>query len=407
MTRVGKPATAVDTAGPDKLLSAETAQPQVVAAVPSNDPFAIYQQIEDGEVRYSAGFPSYPRNFTRDAVIAGILSSRPDLLAAQLEVSARHQGSAHDPLTGEEPGKIHHEFPGVRVHGRDQLTTYNACDTTALFLIGAEGLLHLDPQAGETFLSRHTGNLARAAEYILDHLGDDNLFWERPPQGAENYAILVSYWKDSILPNAGGKREPTYPVVFSLAHFIAARGLLSAGRLLGRDDLAVIADTMFRTGIHDFIRSDMYVVYRDQTDELRQPSSDELHALAYIPAIYSNLLPFDSIRQRSEALSTPFGFMCTPKDIASSLSDQYHGDKIWTHEQAKIAYGANKFSLGSIAVTASAVASHIGEGQELLGLEQQGDGLLPIPEGNSHQLWSVAAQQYFSGNSLLPQTQWL
>ena len=99
--------------------------------------------------------------------------------------------------------------------------------------------------------------------------------------------------------------------------------------------------------------------------------------------------------------------MCTPKDIASSLSDQYHGDKIWTHEQAKIAYGANKFSLGSIAVTASAVASHIGEGQELLGLEQQGDGLLPIPEGNSHQLWSVAAQQYFSGNSLLPQTQWL
>lgn len=406
MSLVGKPAVEDKTSTAYGLVSSDKVEGP--ASSQGTDPFALYEKVyPDGAMGYSAGFPGYPRNFTRDTVIAGILSSRSDILFAQLEISAKHQGKVHDPLTGEEPGKIHHEFPGVNVHGRNQLTTYNACDTTALFLIGVEGLLHLDNRAGEDFVAKHLENLRCAVDYILEHIGDDNLFWERPPKGATNYAILVSYWKDSILPNPGGKIEPTYPVVFSLAHFIAARGLLSASRLLNRDDLATIADTMYRTGIHEFIRSDMYVVYRDLADELSQPSSDELHALAYIPAIYSNMLPFESIRQRAEALATPFGYMCTPHDIATHLSDTYHGDKVWTHDQAKIEYGARKFALNEIADTAALVAPHIGEGQELLGIARENDNLLPIPEGNSHQLWSVAANEYFAGNSLLPDTQWL
>ena len=36
-------------------------------------------------------------------------------------------------MTGEEPGKIHHELPGVKQDGL--WTTYDACDTTALFLL--------------------------------------------------------------------------------------------------------------------------------------------------------------------------------------------------------------------------------------------------------------------------------
>ena len=47
--------------------------------------------------------------------------------------SARHQGDHADAVTGEEPGKIHHELPGVKQD--DRLTTYDACDTTALFLL--------------------------------------------------------------------------------------------------------------------------------------------------------------------------------------------------------------------------------------------------------------------------------
>ena len=43
------------------------------------------------------------------------------------------EGTKVDANTGEEPGKIHHELPGVRL--RNMITTYNACDTTALFLI--------------------------------------------------------------------------------------------------------------------------------------------------------------------------------------------------------------------------------------------------------------------------------
>ncbi len=63
-------------------------------------------------------------------------------------MSLKHQGQKYDPITGEEPGKIHHEFPGVMV-SPPFLSTYDACDTTALYLIGLEALWHLNNNHSE------------------------------------------------------------------------------------------------------------------------------------------------------------------------------------------------------------------------------------------------------------------
>lgn len=373
------------------------------------DPFIPYRQLlETGEFGYAAGFPHYPRNFTRDTITAGIIASSADLLATQLAISANSQGVNHDPQTGEMPGKIHHEFPGVTLSGGDKYTTYNACDTTALFLIAAEGLLHLDKTAYSKFLQQNAKKLEQAVDYILGHVSTDNLFWEKLPEGSDNYALKVTYWKDSILPQSDGKIEPVYPVVFPLAHFIAARGLLSASRILHNPGLGSTADKMFQTGIKEFIAPDSYTVYRDSQSELRQVSSDELHSLAYIPGGYANLLPIKAMQQRASSLSTPFGYMCTPLVVAEQLSDRYHGDTVWVFEQAMIHYGATKFSLDREAGIAALIAAHIGEGQELFSVSHSEDGdKFPVPSGNDRQLWSVAAAEYFAGRSLLSEGPWL
>lgn len=366
------------------------------------------QQLENGLISYSAGFPQYPRNFSRDTINAGIIASDADLLLSQLEVSAYYQGRANDSRTGERSGKIHHEFPGVIVNDSDRYSTYNACDTTALFLIAVEGLMQLDGVAATSFIEQKTETIKRAVSYLLDSIGKDDLFWELPPSGNDGYALRVTYWKDSILPNSGGKTEPVYPVVFSQAHFIVARGLLSASRILHNTSLATKADRMYIAGIEEFIRPDGYTVYRDREGELRQASSDELHALAYIPKSYARMLPINAIRQRAKLLITPFGFLCTPEHVAVRLSDTYHGDKVWVFEQAMIHYGATKFGLIDEAKIAASVSEYIGEGQELFGIGHDKEGhMIPIPEGNDRQLWSVATRAYFTHRTMLLEKQWL
>jgi glycogen debranching enzyme len=377
----------------------------------TSDPFTLYRRESDiGIDVYAAGFPGYPANFTRDTLKAGIISGRADLIASQLEISARYQGAKDNQITGERPGKIHHEVPGTQLEGRgERFTTYNACDTTALFLIGTEGLSHLSQADNEGFLVKRKDSLERAVDHIVSLIGeDDSLYWDKPPENSTGYALRVTYWKDSILTRRDGKLEPTYPVTFAQAHFIAARGLLSASRILGRPELESKADTMFRAGIDKFIRPDDFVVYEDSDGPLHQESSDELHSLAYIPVKYAGLLPIKEMRQRAEILATPYGYICTPVEVAKHLSDDYHGAMIWVFEQAMIHYGASKFGLVEEAATAAAIAEHIGEGQELFAILHNDDGTISLmPKGNERQLWSVGATEYYAGKSSLTKNAWL
>jgi len=375
-----------------------------------NEPFNIFRQYnnEDNSITYSAGYPHYPRNFSRDTIVAGIIASNSNLLASQLDMSTRHQGQKEDPITGEKPGKIHHEYPGVSVNGRNLVSTYNACDTTALFLIAVEGLELLDQHKSTQFKTDKLDNLKRAVDHLVESIDSNYLLWETPPKNSNKYALKVTYWKDSILPNTTGKTEPIYPVVYPQAQFIAARGLLGASKVLQDHSLATIADTMYRNGIQRFIRDDGYVVYLDQSDELLQISSDELHSLAYIPKIYKQLLPIKAISDRAKKISTPFGYMCTPLAIAETLTDKYHGNSVWIFEQALIHYGATKFGLKAEATIAALVTNHIGEGQELLSVDYDNRGqAVSTPKGNDRQLWSQAAREYFTGHSYLLANNWL
>jgi glycogen debranching enzyme len=131
-------------------------------------------------------------------------------------------------------------------------------------------------------------------------------------------------------------------------------------------------------------------------------SSDELHALAYIPQEYAPLLPKTEIAARAEQITTEAGFACTPEKIGAKLTDQYHGYKVWPFEQALIHYGSKKFGIDMLADVATRCVPYINQGQELLAVKPE-----IKPEGNDLQVWSRAADIYFSDAPSLRQVDWL
>lgn len=371
--------------------------------------FELYVGEIEGKECYYAGFPGYPRNFSRDGIDSGIIAADHHLLNNQLKICAEHQGTKFDRLTGEEPGKIHHEYPGVTVHNYPDApendpykTTYNACDTTSLYLIGLEFLRHLNQQEADEFLFTHRESIEAAIGYLERHTDEDDIFWEFPPEGAEHFSLKITYWKDSIIPSKTGKEEPAYPVAFALAQFQAARGFLAAGRLLDREDLEDKAHNMFRAGIDKFISEDFFCVYEDQEERREQPSSDELHSLAYIPPEYQEEMPIQAIYDRAWKLMTPVGIACTPKEISDEMSDTYHGYVVWIFEQALIHYGCRKFGLKEMMQATKRCVDLINTGQELLSVDPEIE-----PRGNKHQLWSIAAKIYFTDQHSLRQVDWL
>lgn len=339
---------------------------------------------------YIAGLPGYPRNFSRDVLLAGLIADDEELLTNQLEISARYQGLKSDPITGEEPGKIHHEFPGIIVR-EPYLTTYNASDTTALYLIAIAALAQLNPVKASIYLIERAESIQRAIHYIRSHI-KDGIFWEYPPPGAARYSLNVTYWKDSVVPKSG-EEEPTYPVCFALNQFQAANALYGMAQILDNNELFMAAEEMYRKGIEQFIRPESFCVMKDKAGHLEQVSSDELHCLRYIPTAYASLLPLPAIKKRAATLFTDAGIACTPRKVADALDDKYHGYVVWPFEQALIHAGCLKFDLIDITDITERCVPFIDKGQELLEVEPE-----ISPGGNDRQLWSVAAKYYFQSH---------
>ena len=88
---------------------------------------------------YNAGLPEFTRNFTRDSIISALIMQNAEMLRGQLIFCEKKQGQNKNPLNGEEQGKIFHDYPP---YAKGNMTSeYNACDTTALFLIGSRSEL--------------------------------------------------------------------------------------------------------------------------------------------------------------------------------------------------------------------------------------------------------------------------
>ena len=333
---------------------------------------------------YQAADPGYQSNFSRDSLTYALLADDIRALRSQVEFSGSRQGLRRDPETGEEPGKIHHELPGVRM--RELLTTFNACDTTSLFVLGIHRLASLGDRS---VAQRYRNNVDRALEYLHEHLYDD-LFSEDPAQcGAERFALKVTYWKDSELNVSGEWREPRYPISYALAHFQAKEALQAAADITGSRDLAARAEAMTCKGFETFWRGDHFAV-AVQRDGLvvDPPSSDSLHSLLFLRAGEIEARDAEAVVGYSDRLATAFGYL--PGRPVAESDDEYHTRWVWVHEQALLHAAARRHGLEPAERVAERILPAFAQGfPELV------DPVTGEPGGNPTQLWAVGAHVYF------------
>lgn len=351
--------------------------------------FDVLRKNIEGYDVFAAGLPSYSANFTRDSLLSFFLSGNAAYLKEQLIFSARKQGSRKDSFTGEEPGKIHHEYPGGHVRGAS--TQYNACDTTALFLIGHEKYVRW---TGDKSLCREfREHIIAAVRYIVSHIHDD-IFYEDPAKAdAEVFGLKVTYWKDSELY---GREEgrPRYPAVFPLSHVQNMAALRSASFLLkdsGLDDRAQRMAQKLRNELFDTASGTFFLVF-DREGPVRAVSSDALHALYYLEEGDLAKNQLQSIEASSGALECPLGYRTLDMDKVTEVDDDYHAGTIWPFEQAFIYLGARKHGLTRSMKVARRVFAYLDTGPEFLYF----DNMVSEKAGCDPQLWTIAAKKCFA-----------
>lgn len=367
---------------------------EVLAARQAIGSMAVTQQTEFGtETYYEAADPGYKSSFTRDSVIAASLAGDPDMLLTVIDYSANRIGTRFSPITGEEPGKPHHELPSVENNGRS--TAYNACDTAAELLRGIAAIAETQDPA---IVERYRPVINSAVGYIRRHVDLRGLFTENPlfarplaDDGvSHDYALKVTYWKDSEL-NRHGDRHPHYPIVYSLAHFQNAYALERIGAALGEERLARYGRYMVEAGLRHLWRGDHFVTAIDEDGEIDSPNSDSLHCLLYIP---TGQLPKhfaekveDYMRQLETAAGYRAGIPVTQE------VDPYHMG-VWSHEQALLNAAARKYGLRWAEAVTRRIINHIKPSQgyfpEVLDAETFES------RGNNRQLWTMAAYVYFA-----------
>jgi len=337
--------------------------------------------------------------FPRDLLTAALMLGDDGLLRESLRFSAATIGRRQDPCTGEEPGRVLHEFQEFR---RDGLSTrYNACETSHLFLLGAGQCLR--QSRDEAFLREIREELRLAGEYIVRHIGDD-LFWEDPRHcGAERYLLRATYWKDSFLPGCDTSR---YPVAYALVQAqtvaaLRALAMLTTPLDLGFDRASLAAQASRMVGAlwnRLWDQEQGYPGLGDEDGAVRGVSSDGLHMLAY-------LCPGDVPPDQQRALACAAGRLATPYGFRTYAPGQpdysvtgYHQGSVWPFEQWFIARGALVHGLSKVADVAMGVSRALGRlgfveifyWDEKTGLRGPGE---VHGEGCDAQLWSVVVPE--------------
>jgi len=338
---------------------------------------------------YKAGLPCFPKVFARDSIISGILMKDAYFLRNFLLFAALRQGKKANPLSGEEPGKIFHEYPAKKIGNLS--TEYAACDSNALFIIGMHFYFTLTKD--KSFIKKNKLFIKRASDYILNHLNSKGAFLEDPAFcKANRFALNVTYWKDSeLIERKHG--IPNYPVCFTLAHIQNMAGLRSAFALLQSQGLLQKVKKMksyLNKELFDYKTGAFYLA-KDSKGGISAISSDLLHALFYLkPGDISNKT-LKGIAKASEVLETDHGYSVLDPKKAHLMKNPYHSKAIWPFEQALIHSGAKKFKLKKIAEKASRILPYLDTNPEVFFISKKA-----IKRGGCDpQLWTIAAKKYF------------
>jgi glycogen debranching enzyme len=339
-------------------------------------------------VAYKAGIPGYERVFARDTIMSALLSENTSMMRHILDICKELQGTKFDAFTGEEPGKMFHEYIGVDLNGKN--TLYAACDTTALYLIG---LAWYAQKTEDKMIIKNSIDTIRAAvKYIESHV-ENSIFWEKPPiSNSDHLALKVTYWKDSSLQDREGG-NPDFPVCFTLAHFQNLAGIRAAAQMLNDEKLHPLIGSMVE-GIHSLFHQEknQFCVARDSQGDVFGISDDFLHGLYYLEPTDLNHDEKAFIHSTSIALETDFGIRTNTSDKCD-LNDRYHTCTLWPFEQGFIHSGAKKFGFNDLQYICERSVRLLDSYPEFSYIDSE--GIEAQKAGNDPQLWTWAVKKYF------------
>ncbi len=335
---------------------------------------------------YRAGLPGYASVFARDSILSCLLMQDISGMQHILEYCIKKQGEKMDPLSGEEPGKIFHELPAMKI--RNLFTEFNASDTTALFLIGLD---YYDRKMNDNFAKENYDSIEGAVSYLLNHI-KDSLFIENPKFcNAERFALKTTYWKDSSLIDREDG-EPAYPIAYSLLQAQVTAALRSGANLTGQKRLNDTASQLNKALWNELYdkKLKMLAIGKDKRGLISASTSDGLHALYYLSKEDVPKERLEEIVEKSRALETPIGY----RTAYLPAGDEYHFGSVWPFEQAFIHAASRKFGLEHAKEVASRVVNAVGSDNHEYLLYHEKTGKTE-KKGCNPQLWTVAAKSYF------------
>ena len=332
--------------------------------------------------------------FPRDLLTVCLMLKEPALMHEAIAFSVATIGCKRDPQTGEEPGRVLHEWNRVERDG--YLSHYNAVETSQLLILAVEQYLQL-AEIDCSVLSGWADGLRQAGKYLLRHI-EAGLFWEDPHHcRATRYMAYATYWKDSHLP---GRRDLAYPVVYTLVQVQTVAALRALIALESEFKLGFQAEQLERL-IAEMVRALWKQLWDPQTNfplialdkgvRVSGISSDALHMLAYLEKEDVPRTKLDAIVKGARQLATPYGYRTYAPGQPGYAPDGYHLGSIWPYEQFFIAKGSLLQGLEEILDRSLGIV----DGLEMYGFPELlvWDGETLAAGGCDLQLWSAAYPQ--------------
>ncbi|RDS60629.1 glycogen debranching N-terminal domain-containing protein [Streptomyces sp. M7] len=365
----------------------------------------------DGEEVHvpAAGIPWFLTLFGRDSLLTSyfLLPHRPRTAAATLSALAATQGTRHDPVSREQPGRIVHETRhGELAHFRQVPygRYYGAVDATPLFLV----LLHAHyRQTGDPSVAlRLERHARRAVDWMLTDGGltrHGYLVYEPDPGGLVN-----QNWKDSagaVCFTDGTQADG--PIAVCEAQGYAYDALVRTAELaevLWQDGayaqrLRERAEDLRRRFTADFWMTDAdfpALALDGRGRQVDALASDAGHLL------WSGILEPEAARRVGRRLMEPDFFSgWAIRTLAAGQKPyhplSYHRGSAWPHDNAVIALGLARHGLADevrrLAQGLLAAAAHHGDRlpEVLAGYDRTATSRpVPYPHSCSPQAWAAA-----------------
>jgi glycogen debranching enzyme len=339
-------------------------------------PYASAPPIEPGDPgRYHA-------LFGRDSLITALqlLPVRPEIARATLRALAERQGVRDDPLTGEQPGKIGHEFRDAAPASLDwpqpgPFRYYGTADATAWFIVLASRV------------GGFNDAVAGAAGW-LDRSLDGGLLRHSPGE----HGLSQQGWRDTIDaaadPDGGG--------------FVRADGTNPAPPLADADTQAVVVAALRALGrdVRDTVRviSERFgpeVMALEAGDVAVPGAGSQLGWLLWADALDPDASAAAAARLCEPDILTPYGLRTLAVGRPGFRVDAYHRGSVWPFD-SWLGWGGLRAAgrleeAERVRVGVLEALDRLGNAHELYAVTLDGE-LQPLATSNRLQAWSIGAR---------------